>query len=47
MFAASDAAKAAGANATPTFVIKGPGGSKTLTGAIPASEILAAVTSVS
>jgi protein-disulfide isomerase len=47
VFAASDAAKAAGANATPTFIVKGPGGSKTLTGAIPGNEILAAVKSVS
>lgn len=47
VFAASDAAKAAGVNATPTFVITGPGGTKTLTGAIPGSELLAAVKSVS
>ena len=47
VFAASDAAKAAGVNATPTFVIKGPGGTKTLTGAIPGSDLLAAVKSVS
>lgn len=47
VFASSDAAKAAGVNATPTFVVKGPGGTKTLTGAIPGSELLAAVTSVS
>jgi len=47
VFAASDQATAAGVTATPTFIIKGPGGSKTLTGAIPGSELLAAVQSVS
>lgn len=47
VFASSDAAKSAGVNATPTFVVTGPGGTKTLTGAIPGSELLAAVTSVS
>lgn len=47
VFASSDAAKSAGVNATPTFVIKGPGGTKTLTGAIPGSELVAAVKSVS
>jgi protein-disulfide isomerase len=47
VFAAGDAAKNAGVNATPTFVITGPGGTKTLTGAIPGSQLLAAVKSVS
>lgn len=47
VFAATDAATTAGVNATPTFVVKGPGGTKTLTGAIPGAELLAAVTSVS
>lgn len=47
VFAASDEATAAGVNATPTFVVTGPGGTKTLTGAIPAAELLSAVTAVS
>ena len=47
VFEATDAATAAGVNSTPTFVVKGPGGTKTLVGAIPGAELLAAVKSVS
>jgi len=47
VFAASDQATSAGVNATPTFVVTGPGGTKKLVGAIPAAELLAAVKSVS
>ncbi len=46
LFATQDAGTAAGINATPTFVITGPGGTKTITGAIPGSQLLAAVTSL-
>jgi protein-disulfide isomerase len=41
------AASVAGANATPTLVIKGPKGTKTLAGLVSASAVEAAVTGVS
>ena len=47
LFAASDRAQAAGANSTPTFVITGPGGTKTITGAVDSQEVNSAIESVS
>ncbi len=46
LFATSDRAAAAGANSTPTFIISGPGGSKTLVGAQEPSAVLAAIKDV-
>lgn len=46
LFAVADRAQAAGANATPTFVITGPGGTEVITGAVDASEVNAAIESV-
>jgi protein-disulfide isomerase len=46
LFAVADRAQAAGANSTPTFVIKGPGGTKVITGAVEAQEVNDAIESV-
>lgn len=45
--AATAAVTAAGITSTPTFIVSGPGGEKTLPGAVPASDIAAAVEQVS
>lgn len=47
VFAASDRATAAGVSATPTFVIKGPGGEKVITGASEPQTVLDAIEAVS
>ncbi len=47
VFAASDRGQGAGVSATPTFVIKGPGGSKVLTGAVDSAEVISAIEAVS
>lgn len=47
LFSTSDRAQAAGANSTPTFVITGPGGTKTLVGSQEPSAVLAAIKDVS
>lgn len=46
LFAVADRAQAAGANSTPTFVITGPGGTETITGAVEASQVNAAIEKV-
>ena len=40
------AAAAAGANATPTLVIKGPGGTKALDGDVPYADVASAIAAV-
>lgn len=45
--AAQRAVQAAGVSSTPTFVITGPGGTETIPGAVPASQIATAVAKVS
>lgn len=47
VFAASDRGQAAGVSATPTFVVKGPGGTKVITGAVDSSEVISAIEAVS
>jgi protein-disulfide isomerase len=47
VFAASDRATANGVNATPTFVITGPGGKKVITGASEPKAVLDAIEAVS
>ena len=47
LFATSDRATADGVNATPTFVITGPGGKKVITGASQPKEVLDAIEAVS
>jgi protein-disulfide isomerase len=42
----AQAATAAGASATPTLVIKGPGGTKTLDGDVPYSDVASAISAV-
>jgi protein-disulfide isomerase len=46
LFAVSDRAQEAGANSTPTFVITGPGGTRTITGASQPAAVIAAVRDV-
>ncbi len=46
LFAVSDRAQAAGANSTPTFVIKGPGGSEVITGAVEPQVVIDAINKV-
>ncbi len=47
VFASSDRGQAAGVSATPTFVVKGPGGTKVITGAVDSSEVISAIEAVS
>ena len=47
VFASGDRGKAAGVSATPTFVVKGPGGTKLVTGAVDSSEVINAIEAVS
>lgn len=47
VFASQDRATEAGANSTPTFVISGPGGTKTITGASDSGAVIAAIKDVS
>jgi len=47
VFAASDRATANGVNATPTFVITGPGGKRVITGASEPATVLDAIEAVS
>lgn len=47
LFATSDRATANGVNATPTFVITGPGGKKVITGASEPKEVIDAIEAVS
>jgi protein-disulfide isomerase len=47
LFATSDRATANNVNATPTFVISGPGGNKVITGASEPQEVLGAIEDVS
>ncbi|MSO44733.1 MAG: hypothetical protein EXQ74_05445 [Thermoleophilia bacterium] len=46
VFAAADRAKAANVNATPTFMITGPGGTRMITGAVEPAAILSAIEAV-
>jgi protein-disulfide isomerase len=45
--ASRDAVAAAGVTSTPTFIITGPGGTERVEGAVPASDLVAAVEKVS
>jgi len=47
VFASSDRGQASGVSATPTFVVKGPGGTKVITGAVDSSEVINAIEAVS
>ncbi len=47
VFASSDRGQSSGVSATPTFVVKGPGGTKVITGAVDSSEVINAIEAVS
>ena len=47
VFASGDRGQQAGVSATPTFVIKGPGGTKVVTGAVDPTQVLDAIKAVS